>query len=265
MRFAAEGKRRPSAVFPKKRASYKVQGERTIGPVSVYNDRFAALTSTKPSPNASASIPLEELRRQAANIVALQEAQSFSFWLVSALFEHIRQSGVEMPNQALFDRFESSLATALTDQAHLTCSLSSFNSLNRRLHYLRFAPLLSEGQKSRLLGSSPFRNDLFDPSLLEEVIKEFQNSQATSSHISVSKAVAKGFFFSNKRKREDSKPAPNKSTTLPSKASTNAKDQNQEYEVPPKANPPRGRGNPRGGRVSKGRGKGGRGSQNFQS
>ena len=120
---------------------------------------------------------------------------------------------------------------------------------------MKFAPLLTDGQKIRLMGSTPFQDDLFDPDLLEEVIREYQNSQATASHISVSKAVAKGLLFSNKRKREDPKPQQNRTNNPPTKTLKKDKTQ-EEYEIPPKNYQSRNKNNQRDQRPPKGKGKG---------
>ena len=193
VKSVAKEAKKPSSVLPRKRGLYRVAGDDNVALPSQLNDLFSHITTTKPSANASILIQLEELRRLEASLANLQETQSFSFWLVAALFAYIRENGFVAPDSAFFSRLTSSLSLALVDQAKLAFSMSAFLNMSRRNHCLKFAaPSVTAGQKARLLGSDPFGSDLFDPNVLKEVSAEFDGDAATSSNLSVVSLVAQG-------------------------------------------------------------------------
>ena len=247
--------KKPSTVLARRRPTYKV----SVNPLAaapILNDSFGRMCTTKPSSNADTLVPLEEVRRLEASLIGLQEAQSFSAWLLSALIKHVKDSNFVSPQPAIFNRLASSLSLALNDQSTLTHSMSAFCSVTRRSHFLKFATALTEGQRARLLGSDPFQKDLFDPAVLEQVLSEFERTSATNSHLDVSQAVSKGLFF-GKRPRDPSPavspPVSSVSPVVPPGG-----------EAPPLDYSSRGRGKRR--RVFRGRGRGnkrGRGGSNF--
>ena len=57
------------------------------------------------------------------------------------------------------------------------------------------------------MSSSPFVDRLFDESVLKEVVQEYEGAAATSSHLDLSKAVAKGLVTFGKRKHEETQPS----------------------------------------------------------
>lgn len=249
---ASKDLKRPSTVLHRRRPSYKI-GLNVLAASPILNDGFGRMCPTRPSSSSDCLVPLEEIRRLESSIIGLQEAQSFSAWLLAALFKHVRDNEFLSPQPALFNRLMSSLSTAMMDQSIASHSMSSFCSVTRRTHFLKFASTLTDGQKARLLGSNPFQKDLFDPSVLEEVLSEFDRSSATKSHLDVSQAVAKGFLF-GKRQRD-----PSPSVAGPSGVPPGA---TVSPVVPPAGSAPpldyssRGRGNRLRG--FRGRGRGGR-------
>ena len=157
------------------------------------NDNFGRLTSNHPSSSASVLVPLEEVRWLESALIGLEETQSFSFWIVSALVACVKENGFQAPDPALFSRMTSSLSLALVDLAKTAFAMSSFCTLTRRAHFLKHVTLAAiEGQKARLLGSFPFQSDVFDASTLPSVLSEYDGAAATTSHLEVSKAVSKG-------------------------------------------------------------------------
>ena len=53
------------------------------------------------------------------------------------------------------------------------------------------------------MAGSPYDRDLFDMGTLKEVVSEFEGAAATSSHLDLSKAVAKGLLSFNKPKAKE--------------------------------------------------------------
>ena len=181
---------------------------------------------------------------------------SFSFWLINTLCAYVRESGFAPPDEAVYCRLVSSLSVALVDQARASYGLSAFCCLSRRSHFLRFAQAtISEGQKARLSASSPFIDRLFDDEVLKEVIKEFEGAATTTSHLDLSKAVAKGLFFSGKRKLEETQPSPG-SPLVPSNVAGASSKTNVAALFQNKYGG-RGRGQKRGGRGGNRGGRGG--------
>ena len=270
VKAGAKESKKASTVLPRRRGAYKVVGEDALTPAPPLNELYRRLTFSKPSNNASVSVPLEELRRLEGALVSLQETQSFSFWLVAALFEYLRSNGFVPPDGPLFSRLEDSLSLALVDQARTALSLSAFSVLTRRAHFLKFASLVPEGQKAKLLGSDPFGKDLFDGEILEEIVKDFEGAQATSSHINVSKAVTKGLFMLAKAKGD--KEAPSQSTggkspvVAPGNGNQSRPDAQNSFDASSRGSSARGRGARRparsnfrsrgGGRYQRGSGRG---------
>ena len=157
---------------------------------------------------------------------------------------------------ALFSRLEESLSISLVDQAKTSFALAAFSSLTRRNHYLKFASLLPDSQKSRLLGSNPFSPDLFENSVVDEIVKDYESGQATSSHINMSKAVAKGLLSLGKRKNEQdassqgpggkSPVGPPNAGSQPDSANSNARGGNYRGRYNRRGGAQYGRGNYRG-------------------
>ena len=252
--------KKPSSVFPRRRHSYRLSSaeQNTFAPP--LNDAFVRIAKSRPPTNASVGVSLEEFRRLELAVAGLQEAQSFSFWLVSALVEYFKQSGFHAPDEALYSRLISSLSVSFVDQAKASFSLSAFLNLTRREHFLKFsAPSVTEGQKKRLLSCKPFGPDLFDPEVLSSVIQEFEGAAATSSHIDLSKAVARGLFSGGKRKREDS-PSPSTSSPLvPHGAGSSSSSRSEVaslFDSSSKSSAGKGKGFRRGGKGAQ-RGRGG--------
>ena len=171
---------------------------------------FNRLTKVKATNNSSVTVPIEEFKKIEAALSSLQENQSFSFWLIATMNAYVRESGFVPPDEALFTRLSNSLSLAMVDQARSSFALSACMNLTRRAHFLKFAQsTVSEGQKCRLMATSPFSDRLFYESTLGEVIKEYEGAAATTSHLDLSKAVAKGLFnFTGKRKFDDSQANP---------------------------------------------------------
>ena len=187
-------------------------------------------------------------------VAGLQEAQSFSFWLMSTMVAYLRESGCVPPDEGLYNRLTSSLSTSLVDQAKASFGLSAFFTLSRRAHFLKFAAsTVSEGQRSRLLTASPYLDKLFDEGVLGEVVKEYEGAAATTSHLDLSKAVAKGLFFSGKRKHEETQASPGSPLVPHGSASTSKA--NVAAMFKPKYG--KGRGQRKGGRGGQRGGKGG--------
>ena len=195
-----EGKK-PSAVFHRRKKSYRVMGDQSFPIPPVINDTaLGRISKAKPSTTASALIPLEELRKLESDLIGLQETQSFSFWLVSTLISYVNTNGFVAPDPALFARLTSSLSLSLVDQAKAAHAMSAFCTLTRRDHYLKFAqPTVTDGQKSKLRSGNPFKPDLFDPPTLEQVVQEYEGASLTSSHLTMASAVVRG-MYSGKRK-----------------------------------------------------------------
>ena len=245
-------KKRPHTVLPKRKKIYQVLGDERVTRKSTCNDLFSNITSTRPKiPGSSALVPIDTLRRLEESQGNLQEILSFSMWLLSAHFSMLHLQGVHLEEPELHERILRSLSTALEDATRLGFAQSALVNFCHKIHFLQFtAPSITQGQKDRLLGSDPFDENLFDPEILKEITKEFEGTEATSSHINISKALSRGYSPFYKRKREDfyQRQLPvGRGSLLPSPS--NFKSPFSLLGAPPK----RGKGFDRGGR---GRGRG---------
>ena len=158
-------------------------------------------------------------------VIGLQEAQSFSFWLVSAVFAYARKEGFVPPDPALYSRLSSSLVMSLVQQCQTSHALSAFSTLVRRGHFLKHCgPTVSEDQKGRLLASDPFRTDLFDPEILEKIISEYDSSNAAQQTQAISSALSKSVssLFSQRAKDTSAPgvPGPSGVASAPSSSSS---------------------------------------------
>ena len=123
---------------------------------------------------------------------------------MSTVFAYVKASGFKPPDEGIYNRLTSSLSLSLLDQTRISYALSAFSNLCRRNHFLKFAAAtVSDGQKARLMSGDPFQRDLFDSDTLKAVTSEFEGAAATSSHLDVSKAVAKGLLSFSKNKQSD--------------------------------------------------------------
>ena len=250
----ARDSKKPSSVLPRRRVCYRLpSSDASITPP--LNDGFNRLTKVKATNNSSITIPIEEFRRMETALAGLQEAQSFSFWLVNTLCAYVREGGFVAPDEAIYHRLVNSLSLSLMDQAKASFGLSAFCNLSRRAHFLRFAqPTVTEGQRARLSGASPFIDRLFDEDTLKEVISEFEGAAATTSHLELAKAVTKGLFF-GKRKLEESQAGVGSPLVPPNAAVPSTSKANVAAMFTPKYG--RGRGQKKGGRGNYRGGRGG--------
>ena len=100
-------------------------------------------------------------------MIRLQEAQSFSFWLVIPIFGYVKESGFVPSDLALYSRQILS-GNVHVHQSTTAYSISAFSILLRRGHYLKHcSPAVSEDKRNSLLASPPFAQKLFDPAVLE--------------------------------------------------------------------------------------------------
>ena len=251
--------KKPSTILQKRRSCYRPAGVDATFSASNLNDNFNRITKSKASSNVAISIPCEELRKFENAVAGLQDAQSFASWLVNTVLAYVRLHGFVPPNEPLWDRLSSSLSLAMVDQARASFSFTAFSTLCRRAHFLKFAaPTITDGQKHRLLTTNPFDSTyLFDPNVLNDVITEYEGAAATTSHLDLSKALAKGLFWS--KKKED----PKSSSTGPASAATSASNVPASQASNPSPFNTRGYYRGRGGRKGKGpqKPKGGSSSQ----
>ena len=76
--------KKPSSLLARRRVIYKIlSSDSNI--TSPLNDTFNRITKVKATNTSSVTIPIEEYRKIEVALAGLQEAQSFSFWLVSTL------------------------------------------------------------------------------------------------------------------------------------------------------------------------------------
>ena len=255
-KLGGQGKR-ASAVFSRRRACYNIADEQHFVKPPVFNDLFNRLCMKSCSTNAQVSVPLEELRRLESAVVGLQEAQSFSFWLVSSLFGYVKESGFVPPDPALYSRLSSSLSMSLVHQCTVAHAVSAFSTSLRRGHFLSHcSPTVTDDQKHRLLASPPFAEKLFDPVVLKEVVEEYEGASATAHNVNVSKALIENMsrWFGKKGKDTSAPGVPGPSGVSPAAPASSSEQ--------PKAGSPLFDASAKGGvywpRSNRGKGRGGR-------
>ena len=258
------------------RGSYQIAGS-TSHPSPRINPSFARLIAPTKVINekAGVSIPLEEMRKLENSLIAAQESQSFSMWLLATLLNHIKNTGFVPPDVAMFERLCSSITSAQVRTSEMLQRLQAFSLLNRRRTYLSHAPpSLGDEAKRDLMVSPVFGSSLFDEEKLLETISRHQGDVSATANQQLVKTVntvLPSLLDASKKRRLDlstgpgvassgsplSDPRASTSTTL---AST----------IGGRGSYNRGRGRGGRGRVSGGRGRGvtrgsGNSKRNFQN
>ena len=141
-------------------------------------------------PTLSFSFTLSESHSLDRALADLSQAQSFSFWLLSAFFLFLDQEDFTPTNQSLYLQFRSVLSSVMKNQNEWVVSVQAFLTLLRRKSMLnRLFPSVLNHQREKLLRSEIFQEYLFDEEVLERVISEHSKSQMDTSHVQVAKVL----------------------------------------------------------------------------
>ena len=117
----------------------------------------------------------------------------------------LKDSGFEPEDPRAFDSLIFNLALSFVNNSYLASSVSSLLQLKRREGLLgHFPPLVASCHKQDLLSSSMDSPFLFDPSVLERVIKEVKEDASTSALVAVSKVASLPSFSALRNTRKAS-------------------------------------------------------------
>ena len=116
---------------------------------------------------------------------ALQEANSFSLWLMSGLLSQLKRDGFKPSDPSLFDSAISSISCCLSNRTQTAAALSDFLVLKRRESYLGHASVpLSTVQKRELLVTPGSSTVLPAQDLIEKLSGQVKEDSFISSSLS---------------------------------------------------------------------------------
>ena len=175
-------------VWPRKRTYYKVHN---LPEFVKINPRVSEISSLKNLSSISFSFSSSDALALDRALSELVQAQSFSFWLLSALFSFLDHEGFSPSNASLFLQYKSVLSSTFAAQSNWTLSLQTFLNLLKRKSVLnRLFPSVLAHHKELLFRSPVFDEFMFDEGVLETVINCHSKSQADKSHFSLVKFLS---------------------------------------------------------------------------
>ena len=132
------------------------------------NPRVSQLSHFKSFPNSMTfTFSLAEAQGLDRAISELVQAQSFSFWLLSAFLLFLQQEDFQPSSKSLFDKFTNVISSITQAQSEWTLSIQAVLTLLGRKSLLnRLLPSVLQHQKDGLLKSPVFGDSLFNPETL---------------------------------------------------------------------------------------------------
>ena len=134
-------------------------------------------------------------------------------WLLAGLLNRVQKLNIDPKDAALFERFCLSITGAQVRTRALLQRVLAFTALTRRKTLLSEFSNLSEDHKDRLLKTSIFAKDVFDPETLETVIKEHVGDVTSRNSETLVKAMASS--LSNLKRARVDRPGSNAPQTGP--------------------------------------------------
>ena len=199
--------KRPGFLLGHDKGSYEFAGppEDHVPPIA--NPSLSRLTVRNVNEKNSLSLPLEDARKMESMLLAAQESQSFSMWLIGALLNYIKSTGYTPPDVTMFERICKSFTSGQVRSHAFMLKLQAFLAVSRRQLYLSHAPpSLDVSQKKRLLSESPFNRDLFNDETLELMIKEHQGDVNASTNQNLAIAITSALPVLTGKKRKYNSP-----------------------------------------------------------
>ena len=176
-------------VWPRKKYYYKVPSANEVVKVNPRVSEISSLKSFPASFNFSMSLGDSHCLDRA--LAELIQAQSFSFWLLSAFLLFLEQEDFSPSNLSLYHNFTSVLSKVMKSQNDWVLSVQTFLTLMRRKNILnRLYPSILNHHKDMLLTTPCFQEFLFDEEVLEKVIDSHSKSQRDASHFQLVKLVS---------------------------------------------------------------------------
>ena len=107
-------------------------------------------------PSAFRSVPMtvQDVMALESSVRAQLECQSFSFWVLAAIFRYLREVKFVPPDQEIFRQFVDSMSRSLSAQTRASASVASFLKQKRREWLVSFLPPTSKTVKSSLLSTT---------------------------------------------------------------------------------------------------------------
>ena len=181
------GPNKPFNVWPRKRSYYKVHD---LPDTVKINPRIAEVSHMKNL--SSFSFSSSEALALDRALAELVQAQSFSFWLLSALFSFLDHEDFSPTNSSLFIQYKSVLSSTVAAQSNWTLSLQAFLNLIKRKAVLnKLFPSVLHHHREELFRSPVFAEFMFDEGVLDRVIAAHSKNQLDKSQFQLAK------FFSS--------------------------------------------------------------------
>ena len=205
---AIKGKRKIGYLLKHDRGSYQLADSEDLEP-AVANPSVSRLTVRPVTDKMAVTIPMEEMKKMESLLVAMQEGQSFSMWLMGAIINYAKSCGFVPPDIQMFERMCHSFTSSQVRSHAFMLKLQSYFELSRRKLFLSHTPpSLSDAQKNLLLSHPPFSKELFDENTLNQIINEHQSDVNTSSNQNLVQAITHVIQpMVKKRKFEQSAPS----------------------------------------------------------
>ena len=176
-------------IWPRRKNYYKVHNVQETVKI---NPRISELTAVKNLSSIPFSFSSSDALALDRALSELVQAQSFSFWLLSALFSFLDHEDFSPTNSSLFIQYKSVLSSTVAAQSNWTLSLQAFLNLLRRRSVLnKLFPSVLHHHREELFKSPVFDEFMFDEGVLERVIAAHSKNQLDKSQFQLAK------FFSS--------------------------------------------------------------------
>ena len=197
------------SLMPGRRKKYATPDYPSLGAAPTVNPNLARI-SEPVSVKRALNFTYEEASRLEAAAKHQLEVSSASFWLLSSLVKMLKGAGFEPEEPRAFDSLIFNLTLSFVNSSYLASSMSTFLHLKRREGLLgHFPPHVVSCHKQDLFASAMDSPVVFDPPVLDRVIKEVKEDASTSSLVAVSKVTSLPSFSAlrNIRKASSNVPA----------------------------------------------------------
>ena len=179
--------------MPGRRKKYSTPDCPSLAGAPIVNPNLARL-SDPISSKRSLNFAYDDATKVEAAARHQLEVLSTSFWCMSSLVKSLKQGGYQPEDPVGFDSIIFNLTLSLVNNCFLASSISSFLQLKRRESLLaHFPPYIVSCHKNDLLASSMEHPVLFDPQVVDRVIREVKDDSSTSSMVALSKAALPSF------------------------------------------------------------------------
>ena len=172
--IAAQGRKKAINVLLSWGEIYRLSDFPTFAKAPPVNDQFSRLLDKQLSSSRHVSLSLEECSHLENCVRGLVESQSYSSWVMAAVFAFLREEGM-VPEDESFHRLVSGLSVVLNSQAKASLSAASFLKQKRRETYVSHLPSSTHESVRQALLSSPSDTSLFSDDVITKSLSQVKD------------------------------------------------------------------------------------------